>query len=187
MASSTVAFRAHQRANLGNRLHGPDFIVSHHDANQDRVGSQRRAHILKAHDAVVIDGQLGGFPSALFQVVDAAAHRRMLDCRSDDVPAAALGGFAEAANGQVVCFGAAGRENDFVGAGADKRTDLPPRAINPGARFLAERVHARRVAELFSQVGQHRLNDARIGRCGGAVIEIDFAHRFASSVSEYRL
>src|SRR5439155_200641 len=43
MASSTVAFRAHQRANLGNRLHGPDFSVSHHDANQDRGGSHRPA------------------------------------------------------------------------------------------------------------------------------------------------
>ena len=176
MASSTLAFRAHQRANLGNRLHGPDFIVSHHHANQDRVGSQRRLHVLNAHDAVVIYGQLRGFPSVLFQAMDAAANRRMLDCRSDDVPAVGLRGFAESANAQVVCFGAAGSENDFVRAGADKRGDLPPRAIDRGARFLAERVHARRVAELFSQVREHRRNDPLVGRRGGAVIEIDFAH-----------
>jgi len=119
---------------------------------------------------------LRGFPSALFQAMDAAANRRMLDRRSDDVPAVGLGSFAEPANRQIVCFGAAGSENDFVGASACERSDLPARAINRGARFLAERVHARRVAEPFGQVRKHRLNDTRVGRCRGAVIEIDFAH-----------
>ena len=92
------------------------------------------------------------------------------------MPAVRFGQFANAANCQVVGFGAAGGEDNLVRACADKDCDLPPCAIGGGPRFLTEQVDARSVAKFFRQVWQHRFDDPRVDRRGGTMIEIDFAH-----------
>src|SRR6266567_2059014 len=95
---------------------------------------------------------------------------------NDYVAAVRLRGLADAQNGQVVCFGASGGEDNFIGPGADKRGYLSSCPVYSRARLLAHLVHAGRVAKLFGEVRQHCLNDSRVNRCRGAMIEINFTH-----------
>ena len=95
----------------------------------------------------------------------------------DDVFAATLRDFANSANREIVCFCSAGRENDLVRPRTDQRRDLPARLIYRRARFLAEHVNARWVAEFLSQIRQHRSEDASVDRRRGTVIEVDSSHK----------
>src|SRR5882672_9801980 len=88
-----------------------------------------------------------------------------------------FGQFANAPNRQVIGLCAAGCEDNFVRPRADERRYLPPGSIGSGPRFLTEVMDARGVAKLFSQIRQHRLDDASVNRRRGTMIEIDFPHR----------
>src|SRR2546430_15572154 len=94
MTTPTLALRAHQRANLRDRLNRADLVISHHYADQHRVGTNRFPHIFKSHDSVVVNGQASHVPTALFQKIEGAAHRRMFDRGSDDVPSVPFGNLA---------------------------------------------------------------------------------------------
>src|SRR6266511_230834 len=102
----------------------------------------------------------------------------MLDSRSDYMasinPAGvAFSGFANSANRKVVCLGSSGNEYDLVGPGANQCRNLAPRTIDSRTRFLTKEVHARRIAEFFRQIWQHRLDHAPVGGRGSTVIQID--------------
>src|SRR2546423_670700 len=142
---------AHERADFGDGLDGSNLVVGEHDCDEHRFGAEGRANVLDAHDAFVVDGQARYLPVSPFESLADAAHRRVLDCRSDDVATALGGSFGDAADGEVVGLRAAGEEDDFVGARVDERGYFAARAVDGGARLLAEEVYARRVAELLGQ------------------------------------
>src|SRR5437870_6821110 len=64
MTTPTLALRAHQRANLRDRLNRADLVISHHYADQHRVGTNRCAHIFKSHESVVVNRQTSHVPTA---------------------------------------------------------------------------------------------------------------------------
>ncbi len=85
--------------------------------------------------------------------------------------AVALG---DAADGEVVAFGGAAGEDDFLWVGADGGGDRVARLVDGGASFVAESVaHAAGVAVLLAEVGEHRLDDARVDPRRGVVVHVD--------------
>src|SRR5437870_13612702 len=98
MTTPQLALLAHQRADLRDRLNRAELVVGHHYADQNRVGSNRCPRIFKSHESIVVNRQTSHYPTALFQKIDCAAHRRMLDRGSDDVPAMRFGNLANSAN-----------------------------------------------------------------------------------------
>ena len=94
--------------------------------------------------------------------------------RGDDVIALLAVHLGDALDRQVVRFGGAAREDDFLGVGADQIGDLLARLFDRLFGFPPERmVAARRVAEVLREVRQHRLDDARIDRRRRVIVHVD--------------
>ena len=111
----------------------------------------------------------------------------MFDRRSDDMTAVRNRRFAHAADGEIVCFGAAGSKDDFVGPAVNERRDFAPRPIDSRTRLLAVAVNARGIAENFRQRSRHRLRNARVDGRRSAVIEINPSFRHESSTLRQQL
>src|SRR5215470_18600530 len=101
----------------------------------------------------------------------------MLDRRSDYVPAVSRRSLAQTTDSEVVCFSAAGGKDDLVLLRANERRHFTPRAIDRGARLLAEAMDARCVAKRIDERARHHVRDARIDRCRGAMIQVNSAFR----------
>src|SRR5581483_10793749 len=75
---------------------------------------------------------------------------------------------------QVVGLGRARGENDLARVGADQPGNVAPRRLDRRQRIPAVDVAlAVRVAEMLGEIGQHRLEHARVERGRGLVVEID--------------
>ncbi len=97
----------------------------------------------------------------------------MLDRAGDNVPSVLTHGMRHTANCQIVRFGRAAGKHDVFGTRADQGGNLFARRHHGGMRVLTVYMRGRRITEVFPQIGQHRLDDARIDRRGGVVIQID--------------
>jgi hypothetical protein len=166
---------ADERAEFGDGLDGADFVVGEMDGDEHGLRPERAAHVLDADEAVVVDGQARHLPVAPLQRVADAAHGGVLDVRGDEVAAAVGVGLADAADGEVVGLGAAREKDQFVRPRVNQGRDLAPRAVDGRPRLLPEEVDARRVAEPFGQVRQHRLDDPPVDRRRRAVIHVNSA------------
>ena len=83
-------------------------------------------------------------------------------------------GIDDALDGEVVRFGRAASEHDFVRGRADQRRDLLAGPFDGFVGVPPEAVAAAGgVAKVLGEVRQHRLEDARVHGCGGVVVEID--------------
>jgi hypothetical protein len=92
--------------------------------------------VILIDQAVFIDGHLGDVEAPLFQRFRRVQHREMLDGGNDDVLAAGLLGHRQAFDGQVIAFGAAGREDDFL----RRRADQPGHLLASGFEGLSRPV-----------------------------------------------
>src|SRR5689334_9578649 len=144
---------ANQRTNVAYGLNRADLVIREHQRDQSCVRPERVTQIVELHDAVCINRQTRNFPSALFQFQTNACDRRMLDCRSDDVPA--VRSLAQSTDCEVVCLCAAGSEDNLVLLCADQCGHFAPRAIDCRPRLLSKTVHARCVAEVLDQRTTH--------------------------------
>src|SRR4051812_30387764 len=70
VALAALALFAYELADFGYRLNGPDFVVGQHDADQNRLGSQRSSHVVDADDAITVNGQARHLPVLLFQLIN---------------------------------------------------------------------------------------------------------------------
>ncbi len=77
------------------------------------------------------------------------------------------------AQGQVVGLGATGGDDDLAGQAAQHAGDLLVRFTQGLARLPAKAVQAARIAVVFTEIGQHRLQHLRANRGGGGVVEVD--------------
>ena len=100
--------------------------------------------------------------------------RLVFDRAGDQVPAPArFERLGDAADGEVVRLGAAGRPDQVVGLGADERGHTPPCEIQVGFGLLPKRMHARRVAEVVGKRLGHGLEYRGMKGRRGVVVEID--------------
>src|SRR5439155_10562905 len=75
---------------------------------------------------------------------------------------------------EVVGLGRPRGEDDLARVGLDQPREVGPRRLDRPHRVLAVDVAlAVRVAEMLGEIGQHRLEDARVERRRGLVVEID--------------
>ena len=106
--------------------------------------------------------------------LDGIEHGLVLDAARDDVALARrrlerLGG---AAQREVVGLGAAAREHDLGRLRADELPDRRARLVEQRLGALPEVMDARRVAEVVGERAGHGLDDRRVRRGGGVVVEV---------------
>jgi hypothetical protein len=85
--------------------------------------------------------------------------------------------FGDAADRQIVAFGGAAGEHDFVGVGANRSRDGFAGDIDGVACLMSKSVNAMWVAKLLGEVRQHGLDDARVDACRGVVVHVNGAIR----------
>ena len=100
----------------------------------------------------------------------------MLDGAGDNVLVRGGRGARHAENGEIVGLGAAAGEDDLRRGGVDERGHLAARGFQALLGGLSEMVDAGRVTIHLSEARHHRLEDLRIDRCGGVVIEVEVLH-----------
>ncbi len=138
--------------------------------------------LVEADAAVLLHRQVGDAIAVLFEVLAGVEHGLVLGDAGDDVVALLAIHLGDALDREVVGFGRAAREDDFLRVGADQIGDLLARFVDGLFRFPAERmIAARRVAEMLGEIRHHRFDHARIdGRCR-VVVHVDWKfdwHRF---------
>ena len=172
------------RTDLCDRLEGADFIVGDHDADKQRIRTDRRHHRIRIDMALVIDWQIGHIEASLLEIRAGVQDRMMLDLVGDDMTAlhrcftAALvflvdcgysilrlqsfrklftSSLACADQRPVVRLGAAAREVNFRWLRADGGRDGTTTALHRRLRALTIGVDGGSIAILRGEVGHHRL------------------------------
>src|SRR5262249_19750048 len=168
------------------RLHGAEFVVRVHDGNERGVWAKRFLDLLHGDKTLAIHGKIGDGDAFFFQSLASVENGFVLDVRCDDVLGSAGRRANDTEDGVIIGFGAAAGEDDFLGSGAEKGSDLITGGFDGGAGTLADRMDAGSVAEFGGEVRKHRIEDLRLdGRCG-VVIEIDAIHEASLSVERRR-
>ena len=94
-------------------------------------------------------------------------------CRDDVLLLVSIKG-SNAFDAQIVRFSCSAGEDDLFSRGSDKVGDLVACRFTGLLSVPAERVRSGvRIAKLFGQVGQHFVEDARVGRSGRLIVEIE--------------
>ena len=100
----------------------------------------------------------------------------VLDGGGDQVPAGVAAAGGDAADGEVVGFGAAGGEDDFAGGAFEAGGDGVACVVEQAVGLLGLAVDAGGVAPAVAQDGQHGVEHARVERGGGGVVEVGAVH-----------
>ncbi len=157
-----------------NRLDHADFVIGVHDRDENGFVGDRFAQHVEIDQAIAFHRQIGDAVAVLFELLAGIENRFVLGRRGDDVVAFFGIHLGHAFDGKVVGFGGAAGEDDFLRRGADQIGNLFARFIHGLFGFPAEfMVAAGGVAEMFGEVGEHRVEDARIHSRGGVIVEIN--------------
>ena len=108
---------------VGDRLDRPDLVVGEHHRHQDRPVGERRLELVRVDAAVAVDRQLHDLEAELLEVAERVPDGVVLDRRRDDPVAVRLARPGRALEREVVRLGAAGREHDLAGLGAEPRRE----------------------------------------------------------------
>ena len=120
------------------------------------------------------DRQQRDLVAAAAETFERVEHRLVLGRDADEMIALALAAFGDAADRQVVAFGRAAGEDDFARLGADGRGNGWRAASTAVLGFPAPGMaDAAGVAVLLAEVGQHRLDHARIDARRGVIVHVN--------------
>ena len=169
------AGRARDAGDFGDGLKGAQLVVGVHDGDQHGLRPQGAPHVVGTTMP----------PEPTRRRVTATPSRS--SCRQGASTAGCsmalvitCGGTGRGAHHaehrQVVGFGAAAGEDDFVGVGVDQGGQLPPRRLQPLLGALAEMVDAGSVTIHLTETRHHRLQNFRSDGGGGVVVEIEVLH-----------
>ena len=130
---------------FGQRLDDADFVVGEHDRDETSVVANGVGHFLwiepaGTRAAVLFDVEQRDFVTAPCESGERIEHRLVFGRDADQMIAAAAVALGHAADGEVVAFGCAAGEDDFLGVGADGRGDRFARGVDGIAGFVAEGV-----------------------------------------------
>ena len=162
------------------------FVVDQHDADQNGVLPAGRGNLLRRQASLFIGNQPVDLRAFLFQRVESGGDGGVLDGGCDRVAAPPLARGPAAQNCQVVCFGAAGGEDQRVRRATQQLGDRPPGRRQFLLRCKADGVQGGRVAVA---AGHHFIR--LVGRLfadggGGAVVQIGLLHEFNHPVCKGR-
>ena len=107
--------------------------------------------------------RVGDLEAFALELAHGVEHRLVLGLHRDQVLAACLVELCGALQREVVGLGRARRPHDFAWVGADQRRHFLTRLLDRRFRFPTPRMAARRrVAEVFAQPRNHRVDDALV-------------------------
>jgi hypothetical protein len=151
-------------------------VVGKHHRNQNRLVGDRRFELGKIDTPVALHRQIGNLKSVFFKPLASVEYRLVLGHCGDDVIAFVPVEFGNSLQRQVVRFSCAGRENNFFFTlRADERGDALARILNSFFGSPAERmISACCIAKLGSEIGQHLVDHARVGRRSGVIVHKDW-------------
>ena len=168
---------------LGDRLDHADFVIGVHDGDQDRLVGDRFAQHVEIDQPVALHRQISDPIAVLLELLAGIEHRFVLGGRGDDVIAFFGIHLRHALDGEVVGFGGAAGENDFLRGGADQIRNLLARFVHRLLGHPAELVIAAGgVAEILGEIGQHRVEDPRVHRRRRVIVEINRRLHECSSI-----
>ena len=152
----------------------PGLVVGHHDRDDGRIGPERLTQFLEIKITHLVDLEIGHLVTVpLFEIPAKAQHGRMLNGGGDQVPFLRIG-VQGADDGEIVALGTTAGEHYLA------RLLRPQQGLDlfPGRGHLvagtgSEGMHARGVAEMVGQQGDHLLEDFRGHRGRGVVVEVD--------------
>ena len=171
--SRTPLWVADAPGDLGDRLDRADLVVGEHDRDEDRPVGDRRLELVGIDPAVAVDRQLDDLEAELLEVPQRVPDRVVLHGRRDDAVPARLAGPGGALEREVVRLGAARREDDLAGLGAEARRDADVRLVERRAGRAPVDMRRTRVPEGARQVRQHRVEDLAAERRRRRVVEVD--------------
>ena len=141
--------------------------------DQNRLVRDGLPQHVEIDQAVAFDRQVGDAVAVLFELLAGIENGFVLGGRGDDVVAFFGIHLGHAFDGEVVGLGGAAGEDDFAGRGADEVGDLFAGFVYGLLGHPAELVIAAGgVAEVFGEVGQHRVENAGVHARGRVIIEI---------------
>ena len=162
------------RADLGDRLQHADLVVGGHDRDEDRLVGDGGAQLVETDAAVLLHRQIGDARALLLELLARVDDRLVLDHARDDVIALLAVHLRDALDRQVVRFGRAAREDDFLRAGANQIGHLLAGSLHRLLGFPAERVVAAGgVAEVLCEVRRHRLEHPWVDGRRGVVVHVN--------------
>src|SRR5579863_7665869 len=145
-------------ADFLDRVDDANFVVGIHDGDQNCFWRDGFANVFWVHAAIFTHRQVGNFKAFFFQPLAGIENCLVLDSLGDDVIALFAVHFGDALDHQVVAFGGAAGEDDFLRGGANQRGDLCAGVFNSFFAGPAERmVAAGGVSKFFGEIGQHGL------------------------------
>ncbi len=175
------ALLAADLADLGHRLNHADLVVGVHDGDENRLVGDRFPQHVEIDQPVALHRQIGHAIAELFELLAGIENRLVLGGGGNDVVAFFGIHLGHALDREVVGFGGAAGEDDFAGGGADEIGDLLARFIHGLLGLPAEFVIAAGgVTEVFGEVGQHRVEDARVHPRRRVIVEINGRLHFLS-------
>ena len=155
-------------------LQGPHFVVAVHHRDENRLGGDRLLDLLRVNTAVLVNGKLRDLKTHLLQRPDRMHDGEVLYRRDENVSTPFLVGEGNPLEGEVVCLGPAGGEDDLVRVpGVNQPRRLPTRLLDRLLTSLPEGVHARWITKILFQEGEHGLHDLGQKRGGVDMIKID--------------
>ena len=162
-------------ADLPDGMQGADLVVGVHQRNEDGVVAEGVLDVVDVDPAVPIDRQIRHLRGArTFEGLAGVEHRLVLGHRGNDVLAFVRVEFRDALDGEIVRFGCAAGEDDFLGPRPDQVGDPAAPAVHGFLGHPAEGViPAGRIAVDFAQIRHHFVDHARVHGCRGLVVHVD--------------
>ncbi len=133
---------------------------------------------LGVHQSVLVHREVGHREAVLFfQVAGSVEDGVVFHLRNDDVRALVLFRKCRTPQGEVVGLGPAGSKNNRVRLSrSDEFGHALARLFQRASGVQPELVVAQRIAELFPEVGEHRLQHILPEGIGGYVVEVPAFH-----------
>ena len=127
---STLATFADDFSNSLDGLNRARLVIGMHHGNQHRVVADCRAHLVQTHNAILLHWKISHARAGLFERLTGGEHCRMFNLRGDDVTPTLAVGCGDAANGEIIRFGAAGDKDNFARRGIDEFSNFAARALD---------------------------------------------------------
>src|SRR5260370_19823622 len=102
-------------------------------------------------------------------------HSRVLGYLCDDMITTCAVCQGNSVHSQIITLRTATGEDDFSRGTSQQLGDLSSRSVYGLVGSLSVAMCARWVAKVMREIRQHGLDDGRVHRCGGIVIEVDRA------------
>ena len=145
-----------------------------HDGDQRGFRAQSAADIGGIDDAARAGSDARHFDAFALKLSTRTEHGGMFDSAGDDM-ARTVGGAHDAQDREIIGFGAAGGESQFLGIAPDQRGDLPACEFEPLLRKLSEVVNARGVTIHLTKTKRHRFQ--RFGSDGSCCVMVEIVMR----------